>query len=89
MRTGGSIILKSCGKNLRLMVIKTVKYPPVQSKHQQAPTAVLHMPPPPTTPLRVFFYQFCDVAKMVIVYIKKRRFSHKYGYQLDMEIKIL
>jgi hypothetical protein len=40
---------------------------------------------PPPTAIKVFFYQFCDVAKMVIIYIKED--LAKYGYKLDMEIK--
>jgi hypothetical protein len=51
-----------------MTVIKTVKYPPVQSKHQ--------------TPLKDF------LLSIFVMYIKKEGLA-KYGYKLDMEIKIL
>jgi hypothetical protein len=54
---------------------------------RRLPTAVLlHAPHPP--PSRFFFYQFCDVAKMLIIYIYKEDLA-KYGYKLDMENKII
>jgi len=70
---------------LRLTVIKTVKYPPVQSKHQ-APTAVLlHAP----THRRQGFLLSILWCSQNGDHLYKKKDLARYGYKLDMEIKIL